>query len=57
MTQYKVMVKSNCRVLEMKISVKILGVNNEGKVRFVPEFLFWRANIRARVFVDIKNRD
>ena len=57
MTQYKVMVKSNCRVLEMKISVKILGVNNEGKVRFVPEFLLWRANIRARVFVDIKNRD
>ena len=57
MTQYKVVVKSNCRVLEMKISVKILGVNNEGKVRFVPEFLFWRANIRARVFVDIKNRD
>ena len=57
MTQYKVVVRSNCRVLEMKISVKILGVNNEGKVRFVPEFLFWRANIRARVFVDIKNRD
>ena len=33
-------------------SVKILGVNNEGK-----EFLFWQANIRARVFVNIKNRD
>ena len=41
----------------MKISIKIRGVKNEGKVMFVPEFLFWRANVRARVFVNNKNRD
>ena len=26
-------------------SAKTLGVNNEGKGSFVPEFLFWQANI------------
>ena len=57
MIQSQVVVKLSSRVLEMKISIKILGVKNEGKVGFVPEFLFWRANIRARVFVNIKNRD
>ena len=57
MIQSQVVVKLSSRVLEMKISIKILGVKNEGKVRFVSEFLFWRANIRARVFVNIKNRD
>ena len=36
---------------------KILGVNNEGKGRFVPGFLFLRANIPSCVFVNIENRD
>ena len=37
---------------------KILGVNNEGKGSwFVPIFLFLRANIPSRVFVNIENRD
>ena len=36
---------------------KIIGVNNEGKGRFVPIFLFLGANIPSRVFVNIENRD
>lgn len=36
---------------------KILGVNNEGKGRFVPEFLYWQANIPSYVFITIEKRD
>ena len=30
-----------------------LGVNNEGKGRFVPEVLFWRANIPSQFVLEI----
>lgn len=36
---------------------KILGVNNKGKGRFVPEFLYWQANIPSYVFITIEKRD
>ena len=41
----------------MSVISFLLEVNNEGKGRFVPEFLFWRANIPSCAFVNIENRD